>query len=117
MKTAVLSFAGPIASGKTTLSKEVSRKLSWKYASFGGVIKNEAIKRGYNPVSREIMQEIGNEFIESGWKNFCNLVLNDVHWVQGEGLVVDGVRHVEGLMTITEIAAPQTVYFNLLIYK
>jgi dephospho-CoA kinase len=110
MNPAVLSFAGPIASGKTTLSKAISRRFGWKYVSFGEYIKKVATRRGYDPVSREIMQDIGNELIDNGWKKFCNSVLDDAHWVKGEGLVIDGIRHVEGLMTIKIIAAPQAVY-------
>jgi len=110
MKPVVLSFSGSIASGKTTISNKVSNILGWNFASFGGFIKKVAIKRGYNPVSREIMQEIGTELIEWGWIKFCEAVLNDANWVKGEGLIIDGIRHVEGLRTITKIVAPQKTF-------
>ena len=106
MKTCILAFSGSIGSGKTTISKETSRVLHWSYGSFGDYIRKEALQRGVNPESREVLQEIGSELINQGWKEFCEAVLMDSGWEKGSGLVLDGIRHHEGLETIRGIVYP-----------
>ena len=110
MKPCVLAFSGPIASGKTTIAKSASRVFEWKFASFGDFVRAEAVLLGKNPESREDLQETGNILIGHGWKLFCKAVLECANWRPGEGLVVDGIRHVEGLQDIREIVTPLHVY-------
>jgi dephospho-CoA kinase len=110
MKPCVLAFSGQIASGKTTIAKSASKVLEWKYASFGDFVRAEAVLRGKNPESREDLQETGNKLIGHGWELFCKAVLECANWKPGEGLVIDGIRHVEGLQVIREIVAPLNIY-------
>jgi dephospho-CoA kinase len=110
MKPAVLAFSGRIASGKTTVSLEISRQLGWKRASFGDFVRKEAYRRGFDNTSRKTLQEIGNELIERGWTAFCLSVLGEAQWEAGEGLVIDGIRHLEGLEAIREIVSPLKLF-------
>ena len=105
-----MAFSGSIASGKTTVSKEASRVLGWKYGSFGDFIRKEAIRRGAKYESREVLQDIGSELINQGWDEFCWGVLRDAGWEKGHGLVLDGIRHLEGLEKIREIVNPLSVF-------
>lgn len=110
MKPCVLAFSGPIASGKTTIAKSLSKALEWKYASFGDFVRAEAVLRGKNLESREVLQEIGNDLISQGWGIFCKAVLDGADWKSGEGLVIDGIRHVDGMQVLKGIVVPLDVY-------
>jgi|SRR5579859_1238230 len=105
-KTKILSFAGQIGSGKSTISKQVADKLGWKRVGFGDFLRGQVIVRGLAPQSRSTLQNLGQEFINRGWRPFCSQVLETAGWIPGENLVVDGIRHVEALDTLLELTHP-----------
>lgn len=105
----ILTFGGPIASGKTTLSTRVAETLGWRRASFGGYIKDMARQQGIDP-TRDNLQGLGKEEIDKGWDAFCAGVMRAAGWKTGQNLVVDGMRHLGALDSITKIAAPARVY-------
>ncbi len=106
MKPLVIAFAGPIASGKTTIALNIAAKLEWTYTSFGAYLRKEARKRGLDSSSRHVLQEIGNSIIAQGWERFCLDVLADGKWTPGTGLIIDGIRHGKGLETIKTLVKP-----------
>jgi hypothetical protein len=53
---------------------------------------------------------LGSTAIGEGWDAFCRNVLEDAGWARGEGVVVDGVRHIEGLETLAKVVGPLRVY-------
>lgn len=110
MTTFVLAFSGSIGSGKTTITEAVAKSLGWKLASFGRVVRKEARQRGLDPESRETLQRLGSELIEEGWEGFCQAVLVDAGWKQGEGLLVDGIRHIEALDTLRMLVQPLPLF-------
>ena len=110
MKPAIFAFSGRIASGKTTVALAVSKALNWKYASFGGFIRKTAERKNIYQPTREVLQEIGSELIDSGWENFCWAVIHDAFWEKNEGLVLDGIRHIECLITLRKILYPMEVF-------
>lgn len=105
MNTVVVSFAGAIASGKTTLTVEVARLLNCKRVSFRDQVRAIALKRGKEP-SRENLQAIGEQLVTYDIENFCRAVLKQGVWKPGRSLVVDGIRHKEVLDTLKMIVAP-----------
>lgn len=106
MKELVLCIAGQIASGKTTFSHGIATYLSWKRAGFGDFIRMEAMKRGLDSESRDVLQRIGTELIDTGWISFCSSFLRAFEWNKGDGLVVDGVRHIECIQTLQKLVEP-----------
>ncbi len=110
MKSMVLSIAGPIASGKTTIALAVAAKLGWPYVSFGDYVRGEALTRGLDPNSRLELQRLGNELIDQGWEKFCSSVLSMAKWDRGKSLIIDGVRHTECLETIKTLVKPIDTY-------
>ncbi|MCL7451691.1 MAG: AAA family ATPase, partial [Anaerolineae bacterium] len=110
MNTFVLAFSGSIGSGKTTITEAVAKSLGWKLASFGRVVRKEARQRGLDPESRETLQLLGSELIEEGWEGFCQAVLVDAGWKQGEGLLVDGIRHIEALEMLRILVQPLRLF-------
>jgi dephospho-CoA kinase len=106
----ILGFSGPIASGKTVISTELSRRTGWEIVSFGNYIREYAKSQGLNPNSREVLQQLGKQLINSGWYTFCSNVLISSSWHSGEGLIIYGIRHVEGMQTIKKIVEPQPFF-------
>jgi adenylate kinase family enzyme len=105
MRPIVLGFAGQIASGKSTLSKEISQYLNWERVSFGDYVRTVARSQGQNE-SREVLQEIGFSLINQGMEKFCHSVLAQVNWKPGQPLVIDGIRHSEIVSILHQIVAP-----------
>lgn len=109
MRSLILTFSGPIGSGKSSLSKRVAKSLGWKYVSFGDYVRVVACQRGMGN-SREALQNLGTSLIEElGRNNFCRSVLAQVNWTTGEDLVLDGIRHVEILDSLREVTKPSEV--------
>lgn len=109
MKSKILGFAGRAGSGKSTISTAVANRLGWKWASFGQFLRDEASRSGFDPSSREILQTLGQKFIDEGWKPFCSKLLQSAHWVPGQNLVIDGIRHRQVVETIKDLTAPSDV--------
>lgn len=101
----VLGIAGKIGSGKSTLSEELARGLGWPRASFGDFLRNVAKSRGLEE-SREVLQELGESFIERGANEFCRAVLAHYKWNSGEPLIIDGIRHTEVVEELRRLVAP-----------
>jgi dephospho-CoA kinase len=106
----VLAVSGSIGSGKSTLSKELSKVRNCKYASFGDYVRKKAVTMGYVEASRTQLQKVGEVLVENGIRDFCLSVLQDSMWQLGEELIVDGVRHLEALETLKEIIFPQNLF-------
>lgn len=102
----VIAFSGRKRSGKTTIARAVSERLGWCYASFGDYVRTEALKRGLDVNRIETLQDLGETLIGQGWSEFCKNVLTESSWTQAQGLVVDGIRHVEALRQIQCLTAP-----------
>jgi len=111
-KAAVIAFSARIASGKSTVSAAVAEGLGWPRAGFGDYLRGLAAIRGLGG-ARETLQELGASLIRDSLEQFCLSVLNSAGWEPGEGIVLDGIRHVQTLNTLRNIVAPMPV---LLIY-
>jgi len=105
VKSAV-AFSGRIKSGKTTLARRVATELSLPFASFGDFVRREAESRGLDCSDREILQSVGQEFIDAGLTPFCTKVLDAAGWVSGSHIVVDGVRHIDVFYKLRELLLP-----------
>lgn len=105
MKLIVLGFAGRIASGKSTLSKEISQHLGWQYVSFSYYVRTVARNRKLDE-SREVLQNLGASLINQGVEKFCQSVLAQVNWQPLQPLVIDGIRHVEVVKVLQKIISP-----------
>jgi dephospho-CoA kinase len=105
-----IAFCGSIGSGKTTLSKEISNELTWKYISFGNYVRREMTRLGFDTPTREQLQDFGASMISNGVERFCLSILSDLAWNMGDGAVFDGVRHLEVLTTLRRIFLPSKVF-------
>lgn len=109
MTPMVLTFAGKIASGKSTLSRQVATAWNWPWASFGDYVRAEAQRQGMDPNSRSVLQQVSDQILGRGWHPFCRAVLETAQWTDGTTVVLDGVRHSEALTTLRDMVFPQRV--------
>ncbi len=109
MDNIVIGFAGPIGSGKSTLSRLVSRKLRWPLASFGTYVRKAAQVYGFDK-SRKGLQLTGDFLINRGWKSFCEEVLADANWRPGSNLIIEGIRHIEAIKMLENIMTPAQIF-------
>ena len=107
--SAVLSFAAPIEAGKTIISAGVATRLGAPCVSFGGYLRRLAQEMGLD-VTRENLQDLGDQLVRRDVRAFCEEVLKQHPWQPGRPLVIDGVRHVEVLEVLSEILAPAKGY-------
>lgn len=90
----LIGISGSISSGKTTLSRNLSTFLGGVHFSVSDLLKQVACSKGMQ-VDRHILQEIGSEFIASGWENFVESFLDFSQSRETDIFIVDGIRHIE----------------------
>ena len=102
----VVSFAGRIGSGKSSVTTALADVLGWRRAAFGDYLRAEIARSGGDPESRETLQNVGQSLVDSDPEAFCRAVLESVGFRPGEDLLVDGVRHVDIQSIIRDLVAP-----------
>jgi adenylate kinase family enzyme len=107
--SAVLGFAAPIEAGKTTISTAVAEQLNAPRVSFGGYLRKLAKSKGLE-ITREVLQDLGDELVRRDVHAFCREVLGQQPSRPGVPLVIDGVRHLEVLSALGTILAPAAAY-------
>ncbi len=107
--SAVISFAAPIEAGKTTVSTKLAERLGAPRVSFGGYLRRIAAERSLE-MTRENLQDLGDELIQKDVGAFCEEVLAEWPWVADQPLIIDGVRHAEVLDSLSELLSPAEGY-------
>lgn len=102
----VVSFAGEIGSGKTSVSRRISDTLGWPRVGFGDYLRQELAKRGEDTSNRATLQDFGQSLVASDPDGFCCSVLSSVAFVPGNNLLLDGIRHVNIQSIIRRIVMP-----------
>lgn len=88
----LICIAGEIASGKSTLARELQAELQGStLVAFGDVVRRHAQREGLAP-SRQNLQRTGRQLIAAGWPAFVDQLLA---LIDGESdvLIVEGIRH------------------------
>ena len=90
-----LMIVGRISSGKSSLAKQIIQKIpNAVNVSFGGFLKNYCKVVGINiKENRDILQNIGQKFIDENPEKFLKDVVDYFSDVDGELHVFEGVRH------------------------
>jgi cytidylate kinase len=105
----IFAFSGPSKSGKTTLGRRLARDLGLPFASFGDYVRKEAGRKGLSNPSSEQLQATGQLLARTDMRDFCKAVLEEARFVVGQGLIVDGVRHLSALSTLKALIPQQPV--------
>ena len=107
----VVALAGPIGSGKTTLSRALAKEFDCKRASFGDHFRQLAVESGQNPGNRRLLQRLGEKYVGLSPDRLCRELLRKADWQPGdESLIVDGVRHIEILIALRQVVAPMRLF-------
>ncbi len=104
----VVSFAGQIGSGKSSVSSALALALSWPRAAFGDYLRKLAALQGLDPDSREILQNLGHSLVQADSRAFCKAVLFDGGFTPTANMLVDGVRHAGIQRDIAALVAPSS---------
>jgi cytidylate kinase len=102
----VVSFAGQIGSGKSSVSRSLAATLGWPRAAFGDYLRKRASELGLDTDSRQVLQDLGQSLVEKDAAAFCRAVLLNGGYTPGCHMLVDGVRHAEIQRDIAAIVAP-----------
>ena len=103
----VVAIAGPIGSGKTTISRALAKQLECKHISFGDYFRQLAKESGRDPTDRQLLQHLGARYVSLSPERLCRDLLRNANWSPKEGsLVIDGVRHKEILEALRKSVAP-----------
>jgi cytidylate kinase len=110
----IICLSGPRSSGKSTTAKCLARLLGWRSFSFGGYVREVARERGLDPQDLLTLQNIGSELIDMGWEIFCQNLLT-YYGYNNENVVIDGIRHVQAVNTLSSITKSRVflVYLDL----
>lgn len=107
MKPFAIAFSGRIKSGKSSLSSEVASRLSWQRVSFGDQARKIAVIQGLDPNDRSVLQRIGAAQVSANQRGFCqDVIAQATGWTRAEGLVIDGLRHVEIGAELAQLVSP-----------
>lgn len=107
--SSIICFSGRIGSGKTSISKGLADVLNLKWVSFGGYVHKVAKEQGLIE-SREVLQKIGQRLVHDNPAEFCENVLREANWIQGQSLIIDGIRHVQILNALKSLIKPGKLY-------
>jgi adenylate kinase family enzyme len=108
MSGIVVGIIGKIRSGKSSLSQNLSQNLNWPHVSFGDEVRRIAKQRGLE-LSREVLQDIGQDLVENRAQEFCEAVLAQAEWQPGDSLIVDGIRHLKVVEILRELVRPSVL--------
>lgn len=103
--TVLLCFSGQIGSGKSSVSTAAAEALGWPRTGFGDYLRAEVRRSGGDP-SREQLQNLGQFRVDADPAAFCRDVLAFGGFTPGMNFVVDGIRHVDVLTILRNLAAP-----------
>lgn len=109
----VIAVAGGIASGKSTFIAALADAIGAQTTAFGALVREDAVKRGLDPTSREVLQDIGEKLkAELGAVEFSRRVLCRAPTTAS--VIVDGIRHVDIVDALAEAAPPRRFAFVFL---
>lgn len=100
----VIGLSGFRGSGKSTVAGSLVEEFGAEKRSFGDCVRREAVVR-LLPTDVPSLQALGAELIGTwGWERFCREALGPVD--ANSLVVIEGIRHVEALDTLTKIVEP-----------
>jgi|CXWL01.1.fsa_nt_gi cytidylate kinase len=91
----LVAFAGPIGSRKSEVSKAVAAALDWPRRGFGDHLRALAERTGGDQNDRALLQELGQNSVQTDVDKFVRDVLADIDWTKTRNVILDGLRHAE----------------------
>lgn len=106
MSGVVACFSGSIGAGKSSVTHVLADALQWRRAGFGDCLRARILRMGGNPDSRQELQDLGQQLVESDPDAFCREVLASGEFTPGGNLLLDGMRHVDIYRRVQRLVAP-----------
>lgn len=103
---AVICIAGKAGAGKTTVANYLREQYQCQRYSVSDFLKAELKRRDSTEMNRSDLQELGEEYILSGWNRFCHDFIDFIHWDRQNPLIIDGVRHTGFLRALSSWTYP-----------
>lgn len=102
----IITFSGAIGSRRSDLADKVSERLGWPKVKFSDYIRQRIQESGDDPDSRVLQQQFGQRLVQNHLIEFVDGVLGLAPhtWTEAGNLIVDGLRHVEVLLTLRKLA-------------
>jgi dephospho-CoA kinase len=89
----LIALAGPMGSGKSTVSRALAARLDAKILGFGEYVRVCARRRGLDADDRAVLQDLGQKLVA---RDPLAFVQHAVRWAghqPGNRIILDGVRH------------------------
>ena len=90
----IVTIAGAICSGKSTLARALGAALGVPVTGFGDYVRTLAARQGLDASRRTVLQELGQREVEADPHAFLADALAWASHKPGAALVLDGLRHV-----------------------
>lgn len=101
----IITLAGAIGSGKTTLGETLAAKRRAPRTGFGDYVRHLAMDRGLDITQRTVLQDLGHDLVEADAPGFLDGALAWSGHQPGDDLVLDGLRHMKILAALRDRAA------------
>ena len=99
----VITLSGSFGSRRSELAERLEHRLGFPRVKFSDVIKARIIDDGENGDDRVLQQQYGQRFVQDDLSWFVESVLEMAPaWKDAGNLIVDGLRHVEVLLTLRQ---------------
>ncbi len=112
----VITLSGAIGRRRSELAEKLADRLVWPRVKFSDYIKRRIAADGEDERDRMLQQSYGQKLVQNQLQEFVGGVLAMApDWRDQGNLVVDGLRHVEVLLTLRRLIGTSTlVYVNVL---
>lgn len=108
----VVTLSGAIGSRRSDLASKLEERLGWPRVKFSDYIKAMIGADGGEPENRTQLQSYGQKLVQNRLQEFVDGVLAMApDWRRGGDLIVDGLRHVEVLLTLKQKVAPSRMLY------
>jgi hypothetical protein len=108
----VITLSGAVGSRRSELAIRLAERLGWPRVKFSDYIKNMVREDGGDPDDRIQLQSYGQKLVQNRLEEFVDGVLAMApEWRARGNLVVDGLRHVEVLLTLKHKVEPSKLLY------
>ena len=101
----VITLSGAIGSRRSELADRLADRLGWPKVKFSDYIRQRIAQSGEQADSRVLQQQFGQRLVQNHLAEFVEgvLALAPANWTAQGNLIVDGLRHVEVLLSLREL--------------